>query len=340
MAIGGTELTPRTLLTSTPLATVASNLSNGGTAGPITTGLLSDLPAEGSITEGRWGTYLVGSNSDDRQLRLGVSDNGWTQASVVLESLAGRGTIKLRTGTDGGAAPTALSIDQSGRVGIGIQEEAVGARLFIREDRFQQYALRVDNRLSNRGLYITTVPGGTGAPFVIDHGGDRYLTVFQDGRTSVKVLQITGGSDLAEPFPASPADAQAVEPKPGLILSIDPANPGALRVATEAYDTKVAGVYSGGNGLPTGMLMGKDGCDLTKTGEDRLPLAMTGRVWVYADESGGTITPGDRLTTSGTKPGHAIKVTDAARADGAVIGKAMTGVDEKSRMVLVLVNLQ
>jgi hypothetical protein len=125
-----------------------------------------------------------------------------------------------------------------------------------------------------------------------------------------------------------------------MVLSIDPDHPGALRVATEAYDPRVAGVYSGGNGLPTGMIMGKEGCDLTAPGEDRLPLAMTGRVWVYADESNGAIVPGDRLTTSGLKPGHAMKVTDAARADGSVIGKAMTRVDVSTGMVLVLVNLQ
>ena len=158
------------------------------------------------------------------------------------------------------------------------------------------------------------------------------------GRASVPSLEIRGGSDLAEPFPASPAGLD--DPRPGMILSIDPDHAGSLRVATEAYDTKVAGVYSGANGLRTGMLMGQDGCPLTGASTETLPLAMTGRVWVYADESNGVIRPGDRLTTSGEKAGCAMRATDAARADGAVIGKAMTAVDPESGMVMVLVNLQ
>ena len=157
------------------------------------------------------------------------------------------------------------------------------------------------------------------------------------GLTRTSVLTITGGSDLAEPFRSSPA---SIEARPGMVLAIDPENPGALRVSTEAYDTKVAGVYSGGNGLPTGLLMGKDGDPLAGHGDDRLPLAMTGRVWVYADDSNGAIAPGDRLTTSGANAGYAARVDDESRAPGTVIGKAMTGIDADAGMVLVLVNLQ
>ena len=45
------------------------------------------------------------------------------------------------------------------------------------------------------------------------------------------------------------------------------------------------------------------------------------------------------LTTSQT-PGHAMKAIDHARAQGAVIGKAMSSLHEGTRMVLVLVTLQ
>jgi hypothetical protein len=45
------------------------------------------------------------------------------------------------------------------------------------------------------------------------------------------------------------------------------------------------------------------------------------------------------LTTSST-PGHAMKVSDHARAAGAILGKAMTGLSEGKGMVLVLVTLQ
>jgi hypothetical protein len=68
-------------------------------------------------------------------------------------------------------------------------------------------------------------------------------------------------------------------------------------------------------------------------------VALTGRVYVLADASNGPIEPGDLLTTS-SAPGHAMKVTDHARAQGAILGKAMTGLSEGNGMVLVLVALQ
>jgi hypothetical protein len=68
-------------------------------------------------------------------------------------------------------------------------------------------------------------------------------------------------------------------------------------------------------------------------------VSLTGRVYVQADASNGAIKPGDLLTTSST-PGHAMKVTDHVRAQGAVLGKAMTGLSEGQGMVLVLVTLQ
>lgn len=68
-------------------------------------------------------------------------------------------------------------------------------------------------------------------------------------------------------------------------------------------------------------------------------VALTGRVYVHADASFGANKPGDLLTTSAT-PGHARKVTDHARAQGAVLGKAMSTLDEGTGFVLVLVTLQ
>ena len=58
-----------------------------------------------------------------------------------------------------------------------------------------------------------------------------------------------------------------------------------------------------------------------------------------ADASNGAIQPGDLLTTSGV-PGRAMKVTDHAKAAGAILGKAMTGLGDGQGMVLVLVTLQ
>ncbi len=46
------------------------------------------------------------------------------------------------------------------------------------------------------------------------------------------------------------------------------------------------------------------------------------------------------MLTSSTTPGVAMKVTDYEKAHGAIVGKAMTALEEGEGYVLVLVNLQ
>lgn len=118
-------------------------------------------------------------------------------------------------------------------------------------------------------------------------------------------------------------------------MSIDPDHPGRLRLATSAYDRTVAGIISGAGGVNPGILMTQTESD----GENAYPVALTGRVYAWADAAVGPIAPGDLLTTSDT-PGHVMKVTDHARAQGAIIGKAMSSLEEGRDLVLVLVALQ
>jgi len=149
-----------------------------------------------------------------------------------------------------------------------------------------------------------------------------------NGTARVKVLEITG-ADLAEKFPTT----ETLEP--GTVVEIDPDNPGHLRKAQGAYNKRVAGVVAGANGLSKGIILGN-----LEGSENHTPIAISGRVWVYADATQEAIEPGDLLTTS-DMPGHAMKASDPTRAHGAVIGKAMTRLEKgKTGMVLVLVNLQ
>jgi hypothetical protein len=148
------------------------------------------------------------------------------------------------------------------------------------------------------------------------------------GTLRSNVLEITNGSDLAEHFEV----ADGV--KPGMVVAINPRGDGRLAVSRGAYNRRVAGIISGANGLAAGMVLP----DLPG-GEKTMPVALTGRVWVYCDAARGSIKPGDLLTTSNT-PGHAMKVTDYARAQGAIIGKAMSSLKTGRGLVLVLVTLQ
>jgi hypothetical protein len=153
-----------------------------------------------------------------------------------------------------------------------------------------------------------------------------------NGTTRTTVLQITGGADLAEPFEVVAAKAI----KPGMLMSIDPTQPGQLRISSEAYDRTVAGIISGANGLSAGLMMGQNG----SAADGSHPLALTGRVYTLADaDASGPIAPGDLLTTSNTL-GHAMKVADYPKAQGAIIGKAMSSLERGQGFVLTLVSLQ
>lgn len=149
------------------------------------------------------------------------------------------------------------------------------------------------------------------------------------GTLTTSVLTITGGADLAEPFQMSAGNIAK-----GAVVIIDEANPGKLKLSERAYDTRVAGIVSGANGIKPGISLTQEG--VLDAGEN---VALTGRVYVQADASGQPIKPGDLLTTSDV-PGHAMRAVDPAKATGAVLGKAMTGLDEGKGMVLVLVSLQ
>lgn len=152
------------------------------------------------------------------------------------------------------------------------------------------------------------------------------------GQITTQVLQITGGADLSEQFEVKPDNA-ALEP--GMVVCIDPERPGELTISSQAYDRRVAGVLSGAGGIKPGMLMGQAGT----MAQGKHPVALTGRVYCKAEASRDPIQPGDLLTTSET-PGHAMKVKDYPRAQGAIIGKAMSSLEHGTGLVLVLVSLQ
>lgn len=152
-----------------------------------------------------------------------------------------------------------------------------------------------------------------------------------NGVTSTKILEITGGADFAETFDVAENNLL----QPGTVVSIDPENPGQLRVSTAAYDKTVAGIISGAGGIQPGMLMGQEGT----IANGKHPVALTGRVYCLVDATYGSIQAGDLLTTSPTA-GHAMKATDDKEGRGAIIGKAMTSLKEGKALVLVLVSLQ
>ena len=193
------------------------------------------------------------------------------------------------------------------------------------------------NATNKRSILMQT-DGSDDEPFIIMYRNDGTqgitldVDVAGDARITTDELQILGGSDFAENFDIIKSEETVA--LPGMIVSIDPNSTGKLTLCDTAYDKKVAGIISGANGVETGVMMGQKG----SIADGDFPVALSGRVYVYANAEGGDIKPGDLLTTSSTK-GEAMKVNNYMKAQGSVIGKAMTKID-KNGFVLVLVNLQ
>jgi hypothetical protein len=219
--------------------------------------------------------------------------------------------------------------------GIGVKAQSSGTTV-------DHPAMHAQNTNAN-GIGIVSTTASTDANTVVVNkgsgelikgfsgptGGDLVFCVQNNGATSVTVLNITGGADLAEQFEVT---EQTV---PGTVVAIDPDQPGKLCVAHGAYNRRVAGVVSGANDLAAGMVLNDPSATLNTR-----PVTLTGRVWVLCDATDGPIEPGDLLTTA-ERPGHAMTATDPARSHGAVLGKAMTRLEKgQTGLVLVLVNLQ
>jgi len=139
---------------------------------------------------------------------------------------------------------------------------------------------------------------------------------------------ILGNADCAEDFAVS-ATAQA-EPGTVMVLGGD----GDLWESTTAYDKRVAGVISGAGSYKPALIL-----DRQPDCENRLPIAIMGKVYCKVDTQYGSIEIGDLLTTSPTS-GHAMKASDSIKAFGAVIGKALRPLEVGQGLIPILVALQ
>jgi len=226
--------------------------------------------------------------------------------------------------------------------------QAVG----LRQDAGGSWLTNVPNigGFGNTAGGLLTMAGSAGVVLAYGDGAARGLTLNPlgdvgigtetpqarldvDGVTRTTSLEITGGADLAERFEIMPDEAGSV--RPGMVVCIDPANPGRLRPCRRRFDRQVVGVVSGAGDINSGMILGQAG----SAADGVHPVALTGRVYCLAEAESGAIEPGDFLTTSSV-PGHAMRVNKVSKAQGAIIGKALTGLTGGRGLVLVLVSLQ
>ena len=310
----------------------------GTTAFPATYDLWINDGGNVVMTGGGPGFLTVGSPNGETGLTL-QRDGG--RADVRFNGTS----IKIAAHAVAGPPPSTfgLAVTTAGNVGVGTDNPA--SKLHVAG------GLTYDARLSKLDVsdsFVSTVrsadfffghstrrglPGRAlvdlGTSLVVNFNNDWGTTVIGGAVTQVTTLMITGGSDLAEPFQMKEETLEK-----GSVVVIDEEHPGRLKQSQSAYDTRVAGIVSGANGVQPGIALHQEG--VLEGGQN---VALSGRVYVRADTSGGAIQPGDLLTTSSI-PGQAMRVADRSRSQGAVLGKAMSALAEGEGMVLVLVSLQ
>jgi hypothetical protein len=130
------------------------------------------------------------------------------------------------------------------------------------------------------------------------------------------------GADYAEALSTTDEDVEA-----GCVVVLG--SDGDIHLCDRDYDPTVAGIVSGAGGVKPAIVLDRH--------DGSANVALIGKVWCQADADAAPIRPGDLLTTSAT-PGHCRRVTEPARAFGAVIGKALTPLVSGQGLVRVLVS--
>jgi len=312
----------------------SGNVNVAGTvvAGNLTVSGSLNLPANATLSSG--GNGLLASLTVDPNGKNIGNVNSNVMVFGASPGYTGEGIASKRSGTNPFDLEfftdfaNRMTIAHGGNVGIGTANPT--AQLDVNGE------FMVVEGLGGVRCYIGDDGNGNDVQVgSLEHGATSVsfynATDNKAMQISCSAITITGGADLAEPFAITTAD-QSVSA--GAVVVIDEANPGQLKLADQPYDTRVAGVVSGANGINPGIQMHQQG--ILEGGKN---VALTGRVYVQADTSNGAIKPGDLLTTSST-PGHAMKVSDHVKAQGAILGKAMTSLSQGKGMVLVLVTLQ
>ena len=140
---------------------------------------------------------------------------------------------------------------------------------------------------------------------------------------------VSAAADMAEVFPSSGPPVAA-----GSVMSIDPEQPGAVRLSRTAFDRRVAGVVSGARDYRPGITL-----NAGETSRGGVTLTLTGTVYCLATSANGPVRAGDLLTSSAV-PGHAMRAGDDAAARGAIVGKALEDLRGERGEILILASLQ
>lgn len=242
----------------------------------------------------------------------GSTESGWGVWGGAGSGIGVRGGsnsgIGVRGGSDTNFGVEGASTDSAGVVG----RSTKGAGVYAVSDAGP--ALRGYSKSGKAGLFEgnVDVTGNVNATGNVNVAGDVSLT----------------GADCAEDFDAS--GGERIEA--GTVVVID--DEGSLHPSQYPYDKKVAGVVSGAGSFKPGLVL-----DRQESRENRVPVALMGKVECKVDADHSPIEVGALLTTSPT-PGHAMKAEDPFKAFGAVIGKALRPLESGQQLIPILIALQ
>src|SRR5262249_54054788 len=206
-----------------------SGFTNGGGTGVSGTNLSSGVGVYGASTSGTGGKFWAGVyNPNNANPALDAYHFG---VGPAVHASSDKGYAGLFEITNPNNFSSALFVSSVGNSpGIVIRSKGSLAGDFA----------QTDSNSVAPALSVVTL--GTG-PAIQASGAVGGVTLDVIGTAQVKVLQITGGADLAERFEVSEAA------RPGMVVAIDPDRPGSLCIARGAYNRRVAGVISGANKL-------------------------------------------------------------------------------------------
>jgi hypothetical protein len=314
-----------------------------GTTAP---GSRLDIKASSGTSAG--GLRITSSSNDNRVITLQDATPGDQGMIAILAGGSNKIVLRANGNTyfDGGkvgigTASPGAKLDVSSP---GASEDAIIARGSSGHEIFEV----TQDGLGNGKVFVRDASGGTKIQlaaygYSLLKGGNvgigdvgiplkklvvRGNILVKSESTGADVLELGQGLDYAEGFDVT----DSVDIEPGTVLVIDSENPGKLTVSRSEYDSKVAGIVAGGEGLGSGVRLG--------VGQFDYDVALAGRVYCKVDATEAAVQAGDQLTTSGTA-GYAMKATDYERARGAVLGKAMESLAKgQEGQILVLVTLQ
>lgn len=201
---------------------------------------------------------------------------------------------------------------------------------------------------SGNGDALVAISQGTGAPLRVIENCTGSLgcpftqvAVFESQNSNVARIDATGkgffnggtqtgGADVAEQVGVAGAVAAY---EPGDVLEISPDVDRHVRKTSEAYSTRVVGVYA----TKPGVLLSDLSIDADAS--SRVPLGILGILPTKVSAENGAIRRGDLLVAAST-PGHAMRAGAQAPV-GSIIGKALAAFDGSAvGLIEVLVSVR